>query len=135
MQFLLGAILAALIALAAYRARALTVSGAVSAWAIGAVIFGVGGWGWGAALVAFFATSSGLSRWRRRVKARMGFDKGGRRDAGQVWANGGAAAACALLALLRPVRPGAPAVPGGAGGGQRRHLGDGGRGGVGWDAA
>ena len=101
-QPVLGAVLAALIALAAYRARALTISGAVSAWIIGAIIFGVGGWGWGAALITFFVTSSGLSRWRGRRKARMGFAKGGRRDAGQVWANGGAAAACALLARLVP---------------------------------
>ena len=101
MLFLLGT-LAALIALAAYRARALTISGAASAWAMGTIIFGVGGWAWGAALVTFFITSSGLSRWRRRDKARLGFEKGGRRDAGQVWANGGAAAACALLALRLP---------------------------------
>ena len=101
-QFLLGTVLAAFIALAAYRARALTASGAVSAWVVGTMIFGVGGWAWGAALLVFFATSSGLSRWRRRVKARMGFAKGGRRDAGQVWANGGVAAACALLARVVP---------------------------------
>ena len=102
MQFLLGALLAAFIALAAYRVRALTVGGALSAWGIGTVIFGVGGGAWGAALVTFFVTSSGLSRWRRAVKARMGFEKGGRRDAGQVWANGGAATACALLARHVP---------------------------------
>ncbi|MBV9850007.1 MAG: DUF92 domain-containing protein [Armatimonadetes bacterium] len=102
LQFPVGAILAALIALAACRARALTVGGALSAWAVGTVVFGVGGWTWGAALVTFFVTSSALSRWRRRTKEKMGFEKGGRRDAGQVWANGGAAALCALLALHGP---------------------------------
>lgn len=100
MQILLGTILAAAIALAAYRARALTVSGAASAGLVGTVVFGVGGWTWGAALVAFFVTSSALSRWRRPAKARLGFAKGGRRDAGQVWANGGAATLCVLLPLV-----------------------------------
>ncbi len=102
MHFLLGIALAAAIAYTACRARALTLSGAVSAWGVGAIIFAAGGWAWGAALVTFFVTSSGLSRWRRRAKESLGFAKGGRRDAGQVWANGGAAAACALLALASP---------------------------------
>ena len=103
MHFFLGALLAALIAVVAYRARALTRGGAASAWAVGTLIFGVGGWAWGAALVTFFVTSSALSRWRRQAKVRLGFAKGGRRDAGQVWANGGAAAGCALLGLWVPL--------------------------------
>lgn len=101
MQFLVGLILACLVALAAYRVRALTANGAISACVLGALVFGTGGWRWGAALVMFFITSSALSRWRRRGKEALGFAKGGRRDAAQVWANGGVAGICALLALLR----------------------------------
>jgi uncharacterized protein (TIGR00297 family) len=54
----------------------------------------------GAALVAFFVTSSLLSRYKARVKARPGDGggvaqaKGGQRDAWQVLANGGVAALC-----------------------------------------
>ena len=47
------------------------------------------------ALVAFFVTSSALGRYKARAKARRGVlaqAKGGRRDAWQVLANGGAGA-------------------------------------------
>lgn len=101
-QLLLGVLLALLIAGLAYRAGALTVSGAVAAWGVGAIAFGLGGWGGTGALLAFFGTSTALSQWRRRVKERLGYEKGGRRDAGQVLANGGAASVCLLLPLLFP---------------------------------
>ncbi len=96
----LGLVLAAAIAVLAYRAHALTRSGALAAWGVGTVIFGVGGWWAAAALLTFFATSSLLSRWRQRQKEALGYEKGGQRDAGQVLANGGVAAACLLLTLL-----------------------------------
>ena len=98
-QFLLGILLAAVIAAAAYQARALTRSGAMAAWGIGAVVFGVGGWTSAAALLTFFVSSTALSRWRRGRKEALGYEKGGRRDAGQVLANGGVAAVCILLNL------------------------------------
>ncbi len=94
--FILGALLAAAVAASAYRARALTGSGAAAAWAVGTVVFGVGGWSAAGALLLFFGTSSVLSRWRRGRKDALGYEKGGRRDAGQVAANGGVAAACLL---------------------------------------
>jgi len=101
-QLLLGLLLAAGISLAAYRARALTRSGALAAWAVGAVVFGAGGWAEAAALLTFFLTSTALSRWRKRDKEALGYEKGGRRDTGQVLANGGVAAACLLLPLFAP---------------------------------
>jgi len=102
LQFLLGLILAAAIAALAYHAGALTRSGAVAAWGVGSAVFGVGGWLWALALLTFFGTSTVLSRWRKARKDTLGYEKGGRRDAGQVLANGGAAAACALLPVLAP---------------------------------
>lgn len=98
----LGVALALLAAGGAYRARALTRGGACAAWIVGTVVFGVGHWMWAGALLAFFGTSSGLSRWRKHGKDALGWEKTGRRDAVQVWANGGVATLCALLPLLVP---------------------------------
>ena len=72
----------------------------MAACAVGTAIFAGGGWVGAGALLTFFGTSTLLSRWRRRAKASLGYEKGGRRDAGQVLANGGIAAACLLLPLL-----------------------------------
>ncbi len=99
---LLAFSLATLVAAAAWRAKALTSAGAVAACVVGAIIFARGGWAGAGALLVFFGTSTGLSRWRRRAKESLGYEKGGRRDAGQVLANGGVAAACLLLPLVVP---------------------------------
>lgn len=99
---LFGSFLAAAVSLAAFRTRALTGSGALAAWAVGAVVFGAGGWGSATALLTFFVTSTALSRWRKKAKEALGYEKGGRRDAAQVLANGGVAAVCLLLPLALP---------------------------------
>jgi len=101
-QWLLGSILAFGAALLSYRVGALTRRGALAAWVIGAVIFGAGGWVGAAALLTFFGTSTALSRWRKKRKDALGYEKGGRRDAGQVLANGGVAAVCAFVPVLFP---------------------------------
>jgi uncharacterized protein (TIGR00297 family) len=97
---LLGVILAAVVALTALRARALTVSGAIAAFAIGATVFATAGWRGAAVLFAFFLPSALLSRLgNARKKALTDIGKHGPRDAWQVSANGGIAALCALLAI------------------------------------
>lgn len=101
-QLLLGFLLAAGVAAAAWRMRALTGSGALAACVVGTVVFGVGGWIWAVPLLLFFGTSSALSRWRRAAKKRLGYEKTGRRDGWQVGANGGVATLCALLPLMLP---------------------------------
>lgn len=101
-QLLLGIFLAAAIALAAWRMGALSVSGVFAAWIVGAIVFGLGGWASALPLLVFFGTSTGLSRWRRAAKERLGYEKGRRRDAGQVLANGGVATVCVLLPCLFP---------------------------------
>lgn len=98
---LAGLALALLIAFAARRARSLAPSGAAAATVVGTIAIAAG-WGWGALLIAYFAASSALSRWRGAEKARRTDDvvaKGGERDARQVLANGGAFALAALGAL------------------------------------
>ncbi len=104
LQLLLGVLLGLLVAWAAYRARALDRSGALAAAVEGALIFGLGGLRWAVLLLAFFLTSSALSRLFGRRKSGLAekFSKGSRRDAGQVLANGGVAAGFVLLdSLLR----------------------------------
>lgn len=103
-NLLLGFGLAALIALAAWKVKSLDRSGALGAFVLGTVIFGLGGLGWAILLLGFFISSSLLSRLFRRRKARLEekFSKGSQRDAGQVAANGGIAGAFVLLHLLFP---------------------------------
>jgi uncharacterized protein (TIGR00297 family) len=74
------------------------------------------GWSWGALLIAFFVTSTALSRFRRQLKeARTAgiIAKGGERDAVQVLANGGPFALAAVASLALPW-PGWAALAGGA---------------------
>lgn len=93
----LGLAIAAALAAAAWRLRLLAPSGALAAVLLGGLTFGLGGWPAAIVLVAFFASSSALTRlFSKRKKAlAKTFSKGGRRDWAQVLANGGPA----LLAL------------------------------------
>lgn len=98
-QAALGAIIAAAVAYAAYRARALAPSGALAAIVVGAVVYAAGSWQAALVLFAFFIPSSLLSRIGRRRKATLDtVGKGGPRDAWQVLANGGVAALAIALA-------------------------------------
>jgi uncharacterized protein (TIGR00297 family) len=100
-NFDLGAVSAAAIALAAYRLRALDGGGAFAAFLVGTATFGGLAVPGAAVLLAFFLTSTALSRvGRGRKRAALAeVGKSGPRDATQVLANGGVAALCALCAL------------------------------------
>lgn len=101
---LVGLALAAALALAAHRARALSTSGAWGALVVGTLAMAAG-MAWTAVLLAFFVSASLLSHWRRAAKERATgavVEKGGARDAWQVAANGGLFAAAALGQLLVP---------------------------------
>ncbi len=101
---LIGAALAVIIAAAAWRARALSGSGAIAAALLGTLSIAAG-WDWGIVLVAYFASSTGLSRFRAGEKERRTQDrleKGGRRDAIQVLANGAAYGVAAIAFLAAP---------------------------------
>lgn len=93
-----GLALSLLIGATAYRRGALTRSGVLGAVLTGTAIFGFGGLIPGILLVAFFISSSLLSHYRARLKARFegSFEKGSRRDLGQALANGGWAAVLAV---------------------------------------
>ncbi|MDI3339338.1 MAG: DUF92 domain-containing protein [Sphaerobacter sp.] len=96
----LGAVAAGAVAGAGWRTGALTPGGAAAAVAVGTPVFATGGLHWASVLFGFFTLSSALSRVGGARKA-AGADvaaKGGRRDEGQVLANGGVAAVAALAA-------------------------------------
>jgi uncharacterized protein (TIGR00297 family) len=104
LNFLLGFTLALLIAVLAYQRGALSSSGAMGATIVGTLIFAVGGFAWAILLIAFFVTSSGLSHYQARAKEPLAekFQKGHRRDLGQVLANGGWGALLALAYAFTP---------------------------------
>lgn len=98
-RILAGLVLSTLIGGIAYRRHALTAGGWLGALLTGTLTFGFGGWAWGLTLIAFFVTSSALSRFRQTRKQQLAgekFEKGGRRDLLQALANGGAGALLAL---------------------------------------
>jgi len=99
---LAGGAIAALVAAAALRTRALSRSGAVAAVALGTITVAAG-WSWGILLIGFFVAGTGLSKVgeERKQKLLESFvAKGGNRDAAQVAANGAVFAAAALGALF-----------------------------------
>lgn len=97
-----AALASALVSAAGWGAGALTSSGAVAAWAVGAAILHGAGWGGGAVLLTFFVGSSAVGRLGPPRPGSALDPKGERRDHLQVLANGGAAAAGALLAAHTP---------------------------------
>lgn len=101
---LYGFLLAILIASLAYRARSLSKSGAFAATILGTIIFGLGGIPWAVLLLTFFFTSSALSRAFKKRKQGLNekYSKGDQRDAGQVFGNGGLAAAFVLFHYFYP---------------------------------
>ncbi len=83
----------------AWQARWLTRNGALATFLVGFVVFGFGGGRFTIPLLTFFLSSSLLSRVGKARKAgkKTLTAKGATRDAGQVWANGGAAVAVVLI--------------------------------------
>lgn len=98
-QIILALLFSGLVAALAYWRGSLAASGAAGAVLVGTIVYGLGGWIWGVLLALFFISSSLLSHYKEREKQAVAekFDKGHRRDVGQVLANGGAGAFVALL--------------------------------------
>jgi uncharacterized protein (TIGR00297 family) len=104
MQLIIGFLLATLVAFAAYRVHSLSKSGAFASAFVGTIIFGIGGLQWAILLLAFFITSTALTRAFKKRKQGLNekFSKGGQRDAGQVFGNGGVATFFAALHFFVP---------------------------------
>lgn len=103
-QLAAGAFLALAAAGLGYLVRVLSLSGAVAALFLGTVVFGFGGLPWSILLLAFFIPSSLLSLIFKKRKAAVeaNYEKGSRRDAGQVFANGGLAGLFVLFHWIFP---------------------------------
>lgn len=101
---LIAGLLAGGIAVLSGMSRLLSFSGALASFVVGFFIFGFGGPPFAFPLLAFFFSSSLLSRCGKARKARLNalYDKTATRDAGQVLANGGTAALLALASALLP---------------------------------
>ncbi len=87
-----------------YRLRFLDGPGAIAGALLAASVIGLGGWAWAVPSFTFFVLSSLLSRVGRRRKAAVEAvsEKGSRRDAGQVFANGGAGWGLLLIYAVFP---------------------------------
>jgi len=106
LRLVIGGVAAAIVAVGARRAHALSTSGSIAAVVCGAAS-AAAGWAWAALLVTYFVASSIVSavgRARKEARTAPIVEKGGERDAAQVMANGGvfAAAAIATAALAIP---------------------------------
>ena len=104
MQLFIGCLLAVLVSYFAYRARSLSQDGAFAAALLGTIVFGFGGWQWAILLLAFFISSSALTRTFKNRKQGLDekYAKGGARDTAQVLSNGGPAAAFVFLYIFFP---------------------------------
>lgn len=103
-RLLSGFLVAALIAIVAWRARSLTRGGAAAATVIGTAAVAAG-WAWGVLLVVYFVSSVLMSRSGRAIKeqrTRSIVAKGGVRDGVQVFANGAMFAGAAIAMLVLP---------------------------------
>ncbi|WP_436239599.1 DUF92 domain-containing protein [Paenibacillus sp. LjRoot153] len=91
MPIVYGFIGSVMIAGAAYWKKSLSITGLMAAVLLGTTMYACGSLVWFGTLIAFFISSSLLSKLKhqRKAAAESGYAKGSRRDAGQVAANGG----------------------------------------------
>jgi uncharacterized protein (TIGR00297 family) len=87
-----------------YRARTVSLSGAVGGAIVGALIFATGGWAAWVFLFLTFVVASVASRLGLKRKTLLGIaeDRGGRRGAGNAFANCGVATIAAIVAVTTP---------------------------------
>ena len=97
-----GVLFIAILAAAAVRAKAIDLSGAIVGGAISFIAFLAGGFQWLIIIIAFFAVSSALTRFRYDFKSKLDSaqEKRGMRSWPNTIANGGVAGAAALLELF-----------------------------------
>ena len=126
-QLAAGFFLAVIVAWIAYTVHSLSRDGAIAAILVGTIIFGLGGWQWSVLLLAFFISSSALTRAfkdrKRGLNEKFSKEANATRSGiGERRArNGFCFAECDLSASILDV----DWIRGGAGFGQRRYMGNG----------
>ena len=101
-SFLLAAAIALVIVAVARLTGALSRGGSLAAFVVGTIAIAAG-WSWTTLLLAYFISSSALSRYgagRKESRTAAVVEKGGARDAAQVLANGLGFTVAAALALI-----------------------------------
>jgi len=98
-HLLIWAIVSAIVFYGAYKFKSLSESGILSAYVMGIIIFGTGGFIWIVPILTFFVLSSTLSK---LPKTENILQKGSRRDIIQVLANGGAATIISVINFYSP---------------------------------
>ena len=98
-NLLVWAITSAIVFYGAYKFKSLSESGVISAYAMGIIIFGTGGFIWITPILIFFVLSSALSK---LPKTENTLQKYPRRDIVQVIANGGAATIISVINFYSP---------------------------------
>lgn len=104
LDWVIGLSCSLIVAGAAYVKRSLSASGMLAAVVVGTLLYATGSLAWFGTLLVFFLTSTLLSKWKHRHKASLeaNYAKTGRRDAGQVFANGGLGAILCIGNSLWP---------------------------------
>ena len=98
---LAGAGINLLLAVVAYAARSVALSGAIVGWLLGTTLYAFAGWRGFSLLAAFFLLGTVATKLGYARKAALGIaqEKGGRRGAGNAVANAGAGVLFAVLAV------------------------------------
>jgi uncharacterized protein (TIGR00297 family) len=94
----------AVLALLAWLAHTVDLSGVVAGMVLGTAIYAFLGWQGFLLMLAFFVIGSGATKlgYRRKAAQNLAQEKGGRRGARHAFANAGVAAGCALFAAATP---------------------------------
>lgn len=100
----IGAAINLVLALVAYRARSVSVSGALAGFVIGTTIYACLGWPGFALLMTFFVLGTAATKlgYERKAKAKLAQEGGGRRTVKHALANTGVAGAAAVFAWITP---------------------------------
>ena len=98
----------AVLALAGYLAKSVSFSGAVGGWALGTIILFGAGWPMYVALLAFFIIGTATTKlgYKRKERAGLAEERGGRRGISHAFSNVGVAAICSIaVSRLARVEP------------------------------
>ena len=100
----IGALINLGLAIGAYAARGVDLSGAISGWCLGVALYAFGGWRGFSLLLLFFVLGTAATKigWAKKALLGIAQEKGGRRGAKNAFANTTAGVIFAFLAVATP---------------------------------